>query len=255
MADPTALHRVVHTMGTVFSLTVRDAPTPRLRSALDDVENLLHHVDAVFSPFRSDSAVCRIRRGEPVPHRWDGEVQEVLTMCTDAENRTGGWFSSRHSGAFDPSGLVKGWAVERAARLLRAAGAGHLCLNGGGDVQLHGGPWRVGISHPLAPGLLAARVESAAGPLAVATSGPAERGCHIVDPHTGEPPRHGLASLTVVSTSLTEADVAATSAYAMGGDARAWLEELPGVTAFAVEMDGSTWMTGHAAGSCQVQRR
>ncbi|MGD6749179.1 FAD:protein FMN transferase [Streptomyces sp. BH105] len=243
MRDTDTLHRVVHTMGTVFSCAVRAAPTPRLTRALDEAEALLHHIDAVFSPFREDSAVCRFRRGEPVPEAWRDELNEVLSLCEDAHRRTDGWFCAWHSGVFDPSGVVKGWAVERAVRLLREAGAENVCLNGGGDVQLHGGPWRVGISHPLMPGKIVAHVESAAGPLAIATSGPAERGCHIVDPCTREPVTGTLASLTVVCESLTDADALATAAYARGVQAQEWLERLPGVTAFAVTASGPTWAT------------
>ncbi|MEU6394665.1 FAD:protein FMN transferase [Streptomyces sp. NPDC046939] len=243
MAEAPGLHSVVRTMGTVFSCTVRDAATPALRTALDEAAALLRHLDAVFSPFRADSAVCRIRRGESVPAAWEEEVREVVALCDEAGRRSDGYFSQRHSGVFDPTGLVKGWAVERAARLLRDAGAAHVCLNGGGDVQLHGGPWRVGITDPLRPGKTVAVVTSDEGPLAIATSGPAERGHHIVDPRTGAPPRAGLASLTVVAPGLTEADTLATAAYARGPGARAWLEALPHVAAFAVTADGETWAT------------
>ncbi|MBQ0890642.1 FAD:protein FMN transferase [Streptomyces sp. RM72] len=231
-------------MGTVFSCTVRAEPTPSLRRALDEADSLLHHVDEVFSPFRPDSAVSRVRHGRPVPEEWQPELREILALCADAHRRTGGRFAAWHSGVFDPSGLVKGWAVERAAVLLREAGAEHVCLNGGGDVQLYGGPWRVGITHPLRPGFPAAVVESPGGPLAIATSGPGERGCHIVDPRTGAPPTDGLASLTVTAPSLTEADMLATAAYCMGAEARRWLGTLPGVAAFAVMPDGQTWTTG-----------
>ncbi|MGW6361565.1 FAD:protein FMN transferase [Streptomyces sp. NPDC055092] len=243
MGDGTELRRVVHTMGTVFSITVRgaDGPAPE---ALDEAEAWLRHVDAAFSTYREDSAISRIARGELAPDDCAAEVREVLRLCARAAAHTDGWFSTGHSGGLDPSGLVKGWAVERAAEALLAAGATDVCVNGGGDVQLHGGPWRVGIAHPLRPGHVAAVVESRQGPLAVATSGPAERGCHIVDPHTGEAPAHGLASLTVVYEGLTDADTWATAAYAMGVHARAWLEAQPGVTAFAVTADGDTWSVG-----------
>ncbi|MFF2651564.1 FAD:protein FMN transferase [Streptomyces sp. NPDC058045] len=240
------LHRVVRTMGTVFSCTVRAAPTPLLHKALDEAEALLHHLDRVFSPYREDSAVSLVNRGEPVPARWQSELYQVTHLCAEAHQRTGGWFAAWRGGRFDPSGLVKGWAVERAADLLLDAGAEHICLNGGGDIQLHGGPWQVGVSHPLRPGELAALVSHTEGPLALATSGPAERGCHIVDPHTGAAPSPALASLTVTAASLTEADTVATAAYAMGERARPWLTGhagLRGLAAFAVAADGSTWTT------------
>ncbi|QNS02302.1 FAD:protein FMN transferase [Streptomyces xanthii] len=236
------LRRVVRTMGTVFSCTVRDTPSPGLHRALDEAEALLHRADEVFSPYRPDSAVSLERAGAPVPKAWRAEADEVRALCEAAGYDTGGRFDAWYAGPYDPSGLVKGWAVERAARLLHEAGAAHVCLNGGGDIQLYGGPWRVGIAHPLRPDSYAAVVESAQGPLALATSGPAERGCHIIDPDTQAPPGNALASLTVLASGLTRADVLATAAYAVGAaGVRAWLEQQPGVAALAVEEDGRAW--------------
>jgi thiamine biosynthesis lipoprotein len=244
-------------MGTVFSFDVRGAGagSARTRAALDAAVGWLHRVDEVFSTFIPDSQISRLARDELALSRCDPDVWEVLRLCEDAERRSEGWFSARYrmespglesdrrGSAFDPTGLVKGWAVERAARMLVSAGAESVCLNGGGDIQLHGGPWRIGISDPHHPGGLAAIVE-AHDELAVATSGPAERGCHILDPHTGEPPVTDLASVTVICPGLTDADAWATAAYAMGGDrARVWLEELPGAEGFAVTEDGGTWRT------------
>ncbi|WP_406263195.1 FAD:protein FMN transferase [Actinacidiphila glaucinigra] len=243
--NPPRLRHMEHCMGTVFSFDVRGARDPRVRDALDEAVAGLHEVDAVFSTFRADSEISRLGRGELALTDCSPEVREVLGLCEDAERRTDGWFTPRYAGpgtALDPTGLVKGWAVERAVRTIAAAGAGKVCLNGGGDVQLTGGPWRVGIADPLRPGGLATVVE-ADGELAVATSGPAERGCHILDPRTGAPPTEGQASLTVVCASLTEADAWATAGYAMGGRAREWLEALPDVEAFGVATDGTTWHT------------
>ncbi len=241
MADGTVLHRTVHTMGTVFSLTARGGAVDP--AALDAAEAWLHHVDATFSTYRPHSVVSRLTRGELTADACPPEVTEVLEHCARAEAQTEGWFSTRYSGRFDPTGLVKGWAVEHAAGLLLAGGARDVCVNGGGDIQLHGGPWRVGITDPLCPGRLVAVVAHQTGPLAIATSGPAERGCHIVDPHTGAPVPDGLASLTVLSAHLTDADAWATAAYAMGAAARSWLARQPGVRSLAVRPDGSTWET------------
>ncbi|MEU4895869.1 FAD:protein FMN transferase [Streptomyces sp. NPDC044780] len=257
-ADPGPLRHVEHVMGTVFSFDVRDvaaADRPRVRAALDGAVAGLHRVDELFSTYRRDSQISRLGRGELTLSRCDPEVREVLRMCEVAEHRSGGWFSARYGGRrLDPTGLVKGWAVERAARMLVSAGAGSVCVNGGGDVQVHGGPWRVGIADPLRRGELAA-VVAAHGELAVATSGPAERGCHILDPRTGLPPARGPASVTVIATSLADADAWATAACAMGAErARPWLGRLSDAEAFVVTADGSTWHTSgfarYAAGLC-----
>ena len=240
-------------MGTVFSFDVRGcADDSRTREALGRAVAFLHHMDAVFSTYREDSDVSRLVRGELTLEDCDPVVREVRLLCEEAERRTEGWFTAgygRRAGlpvAWDPTGLVKGWATERAAHLMaEAVPEAAVCVNGGGDIQLLGGPWRIGIADPLAPGELATVVEVGAEVpcAAIATSGPAERGCHILDPHTGAPPAHALAALTVVCPSLTDADALATAAYARGESARAWLERQPDTESFATESDGTAWQT------------
>ncbi|MEV6210149.1 FAD:protein FMN transferase [Kitasatospora sp. NPDC051914] len=237
-------------MGTVFSFDVRGCTdTSRTRTALAETVAFLHRMDQVFSTYREDSDVSRLARGELTFEGCDPAVGEVRRLCEEAERRTEGWFTPRYarSGAdWDPTGLVKGWATERAAHLVtETAPAAAVCVNGGGDIQLLGGPWRIGIADPLVPGALATVVEvgAEAQSTAIATSGPAERGCHILDPHTGAPPEHALAALTVVSLSLTDADAFATAAYARGDGARAWLERQPDTEGFAIDADGGIWQT------------
>ncbi|MCK7622535.1 FAD:protein FMN transferase [Streptomyces sp. RS10V-4] len=245
MSERGGLRHVEHVMGTVFSFDVRGPVTAAVGTALAAAVARLHHIDRVFSPYRPDSAVSRLARGELRPADCSAEVREVLGRCEAARRATDGWFDPAAGGVLDPSGLVKGWAVEDAARRLRAAGARHVCVNGGGDLQMFGGaapgvPWRVGIAHPLRPGALCAVVSG--HDLAVATSGTAERGAHILDPRTGAPAR-GPASLTVVGPRLTMTDVYATAAFARGAGAAGWLESLPGHEALAVTGDGGSWHT------------
>ncbi|MCX5150785.1 FAD:protein FMN transferase [Streptomyces sp. NBC_00320] len=240
------LRHVEHVMGTVFSFDIRDEPTPAIRLALTEAVRRLHEVDAVFSTYRPDSHISRLDRGEIHLDDCPPEVHEVLSLCAQAAHDTDGWFSVIPAGTLDPSGLVKGWAAEAASRLLHEAGAHHTCVNGGGDLQIRGlaspgTPWRVGIAHPLRPGQLAT-VITADHDLAVATSGTAERGAHILDPHTGTPVT-ALASLTLVGPALTLTDTYATAAFARGDDAREWLEALDGYEALVVLPDGREWRT------------
>jgi thiamine biosynthesis lipoprotein len=100
-----------------------------------------------------------------------------------------------------------------------------------------GAPWRIGIEHPADPGQLVAVVPVLTG--AVATSGTAHRGQHLVDARTGRPPA-GVASVTVIAGSLTDADIDATAAYAQGPDAARWLETRPGRSGLVVWADGTT---------------
>lgn len=233
-----------HVMGTVVSF---DVPvTATCDGSLDDAIGWLHWVDRVFSPYRADSDVSLLARAEVTVGACAPEVAEVLAACAFLRDLSGGYFTSAPGGRFDPSGYVKGWAVERAAALLARAGSADHLVNGGGDVQCAGGrgpddPWRVGIADPLRPGGLALVVE--ARDRAVATSGTAERGAHIIDPHTGRPAA-GLASLTVTGPGLALADAYATAAFAMGPDrARDWTESLEDYEAFAITEGGETWQT------------
>jgi thiamine biosynthesis lipoprotein len=232
-------------MGTVFSFDIRSAPTPPVTDALAEAVAWLHHVDAVFSTYRPDSQISRLGRGELTVGRCVPEVAEVLGLCRETADATGGAFTCTPGGRLDPSALVKGWAIERASRILLHAGAFDHCVNGGGDIQAQGEaapgvPWRFGIAHPLHPGALALVVSGR--DLAVATSGTAERGRHIIDPRNGRPAT-ALASLTLVGRHLTEVDALATAAFAMGNEARQWMRTRPDLEAFAITPDGRGWST------------
>ena len=232
-----------HVMGTVVSFDVPAcAGEAAGDGALGRAVRWLHWVDATFSPYRDGSDVSRFGRGElPLPD-CAPELAEVLRACAAISARSNGYFTATPGGRFDPSGYVKGWAIERAAAMLTAAGSAGHSVNGGGDVRCTGDRrWRIGIAHPLRPGRLALVV--AGRDFAVATSGVAERGPHIIDPHTGRPAA-GLASITVVGPRLTETDAYATAAFAMGSAARDWVEGLDGFEAFAITPSGETWQTG-----------
>ena len=242
-------------MGTVVSFDVRGGDPDAVRSALDEAVAGLHRVDEVFSTYRDDSQVSRLARGELAPDACDPEVAEVLELGAEAQRLSDGWFSTSYAGRVDPTGIVKGWSVERAARALAGVpGVTGVSVNGGGDVQLLGvpdgrRPWRVGVADPLRPGGLAA-VISAAGldELAVATSGTAERGAHIVDPGTGRSAVTDLVAVTVVAPRLTWADCWATAAFAMGSRAGlAWLESLPDVEALLITAGDEVRCTGGLA--------
>ncbi|GGQ66049.1 FAD:protein FMN transferase [Streptomyces flaveolus] len=252
---PAAVRRVVETMGTVFSFDVRGGEPAAVRAALDQAVAGLHRVNKVFSTYREDSQVSRLACGELTLAQCAPEVAEVLELAAEAERVSGGWFSPSYRGRLDPTGIVKGWAVERAARLVAGAGASGVSVNGGGDVQMLGTPgarrpWRVGVADPLRPGGLAAVVSaSGARELAVATSGTAERGAHIVDPRTGRSAVTDLVAVTVVAPRLTWADCWATAAFAMGSrEGLRWLESLDGVEGLLMTAGDEVRCTGGLAG-------
>ncbi|MGW5102528.1 FAD:protein FMN transferase [Streptomyces sp. NPDC004100] len=242
-------------MGTVFSFDVRGGEADAVRAALDRAVAGLHRVDALFSTYREDSEVSRLARGELTVEQCAPEVAEVLDLAAEAERVSEGWFSPRYRGSLDPTGIVKGWSAERAARALAAVdGVRGVSVNGGGDVQMCGAPepgraWRVGVADPLRPGGLAAVISAAgAEELSVATSGTAERGAHIVDPGTGKSAVTDLVAVTVVGPRLTWSDCWATAAFAMGSRAGlAWLESLPDVEGLLITAGDEVRCTGGLA--------
>ena len=241
------LRHAEHVMGTVVSFDVPAwaGPDSGDDAVLSRAVRWLHWADATFSPYRDDSDVSRFGRGSLKLAECAPELAEVLSACAEVAALSGGYFTTTPGGRFDPSGYVKGWAIERAAAMLTAAGSAEHSVNGGGDIQCIGDrgagqPWRVGIADPLRPGTLALVVTGR--DFAVATSGPAERGPHIINPHTGRPAT-GLASITVVGAGLAAADAYATAAFAMGPAARDWMETVDGYEAFAITPAGAAWQT------------
>jgi thiamine biosynthesis lipoprotein len=236
-----ALRHVEHVMGMTVSIHVRDEDVHP--SALEPALAFLHDVDARFSTYRSDSEVSRLARGSITLQDCGPDVRAVLALADAVRLRTHGFFDVMIRGAggvatLDPSGIVKGWAVDGAADRLRHAGVRDFCLNAGGDVVARGAgrstPWRIGLRHPFDPQHVFAVV--AAPSICVATSGTYERGAHIVDPHTGRPPV-GLASVTVIGDTLAMVDAFATAAFAMGRNGPAWVARQPGYGICAVTSD------------------
>ena len=227
----------------MFTIDIRDAG--HWDAAIADAVGWLHSVDGVFSTYRSDSDICRIRRGELTVVAADSRVAEVLELCADVQRATDGFFTPLLHGELDPTGLVKGWAIQGASVILRAHGSRNHAVNGGGDMQLAGErapgePWRIGISDPFNPQRVLTTVTGR--DIAIATSGVAERGAHIVNPFTGRPALE-LASVTVVGASLTYVDAFATAAFAMGGGAVSWLQAEPGYEGLVVDSCGTASAT------------
>ena len=240
-------------MGTAVSIDIRDdVPS----SALDDVLRWLHHVDATFSTYSPESPISRLGTGAATLEEMTDEVVGVLALCEQLSDDTGGAFSAfvvpaPNGSRLDPSGVVKGWSIERAAELLEQHGAKNFCINAGGDVAIRGQAcpgeaWRIGIRHPDIADKFAA-VLAASGRLAVATSATYERGAHIIDPTTGAPTAD-MASVTIVGPDLTYADAYATAVFVMGIDGLDWLaEHHPEYAGFVITRDETAVSTPNFA--------
>jgi thiamine biosynthesis lipoprotein len=234
--------RVEHIMGTAISLDLRMPWVDE--GVVDEFFDWLRSLDDRFSTYKDGSVVSRLRRREINLSEAEVDVLEVLELCERVRLASSGVFDvwAHDPAGLDPSGLVKGWSIDRGAEILRRAGARNFCINAGGDVLVageatFGKAWRVGIRHPLV-GESVAKVVSVRD-LAVATSGAYERGTHIANPTSPGSPAE-LLSLTVVGPGLTLTDGFATAAFAMGEAGISWVAAQPGYGVCAITRQGRT---------------
>ena len=248
VAPDELIRRAEPVMGTVVSMHVRPGEVAErdVYLALAEARARLHRADAVFSTWKPWSPVSCLRRGELELGDTPPEVAEVLGLCEEARDLSGGWFDPWAApGGVDPTGLVKGWASARALDALAGSGAVAAMVNAGGDVCVFGhrrpgSPWRIGIQNPFDRGTVLAAVEAEA---AVATSGSYERGLHVYNPFDGQPVS-AVASASVTGPDLTLADALATGLLAGGSEALPHVEALEGYEALLVHHDGRLEATG-----------
>ena len=211
---------------------------------LDAAFAWFYEVDDRFSPFRPQSEVSALNKGEKA--ELSSELREILWLAEITRRETGGYFDIRRpDGRIDPSGVVKGWAIRRAAQLIAARGHTDFLVEAGGDLQCvgrndDGEPWRVGIRNPFDPMESIKTLQP--GDAGVATSGSSIRGHHIDDPHTGGSP-DDIVSLTVVGADIFDADRFATAAFAMGREGIDFIETSPGLEGYMVDTRGVATMT------------
>lgn len=213
-------------MGLSVSIHIRAHDLNRADIAVT-VEGVFEHlrtVDRVFSTWRDDSDLMRLRRGAVEvsdAHPW---IPEVHDLCAEATAATDGCFTTDLVGpdgsrGWDPTGLVKGWGVREAIRPLHHLRDVQFCANAGGDLICGGGwssefvdpLWRVGIEDPAHPQSINQVVQLTGG--ALATSGAGPRGRHIIDPLTSQPVQGDLTSISIVGPDLMWADVWATASF------------------------------------------
>lgn len=217
------------------------------RISYKDSIDFLHLVDQLFSTYLPDSQVSRLRRGEIAIDQADPLVQQVWQACLEIKEISEGAFDPwAVPGGFDPSGFVKGWAADLVSEQLIKQGAKHIQVNAGGDISVRGGkdantPWKLAVAHPSIKGEISKLYSITTG--AIATSGSAERGDHIIDPHT-KTIAVGARSATVIGPDAGISDALATALVVSGRDGASWFakDELSEYSCWVVDRHtDTTW--------------
>lgn len=229
-------------MGMPISVVIEDEAVDE--AAFKKVRDYFHYVDKKYSPYKPTSEVSKINAGLP-ESRWSSEMKTIMRLCRQTKEQTSGFFNAYHEGKLDPSGLVKGWAVNNAAAKLRGLGFKNFYIEAGGDIQVSGRnaggqPWSVGIRNPFNRDEIVKVVRVTAE--GVATSGTYVRGQHIYNPLDDSEVKD-VASLTVIGPNIYDADRFATAAFAMGEPGIRFIESLPGHEAYMITSDRRATLT------------
>lgn len=214
---------------------------------LERVFSYLKYTDEKFSPFKETSEITAINKGLIGREGWSEEMKTIINLSKQTENDTNGYFNIElENGKFDISGMVKGWAINEAAKMLDEAGFKNFYVDVGGDIEmrgknLEGKKWRVGIQNPFNPMEVIKVVHlSNKG---IATSGTYIRGEHIYNPIQNNSPANEIVSLTIIGPNVYEADRFATASFAMGNDGIAFVEGVAGLEGYAIDKSGIATMT------------
>lgn len=208
---------------------------------VDEVFKYFVHVDDIFNIYNPKSEISRINEGSILSSDWSKEMQEVLSLCEDTTNETHGYFNHHIHGHIDPLGIVKGWAIKKAADVLLEKGFKNFYINAGGDIQTHGCnknslPWSVGIRNPFNRD---EHIKSLSlSNCGIATSGTYIRGNHIQNPFNFSEPITDIVSLTVIGPNVFEADRFATAAFAMGNKGIYFIETMQNLEGYMINNEG-----------------
>lgn len=207
-------------------------------ASLEKIFDFFRRIDQKYSPFITTSDVAKINNGELAAENYDQELREILALAEKTKHETDGYFDVWHNDTFDPSGIVKGWAIQKASSMMQEL-TSNFYVEAGGDIQVggtndQGKPWRIGVRNPFDRNETIAVVELTNQ--AIATSGTAIRGQHIYNPHS-HAPLEEIISLSVIAPTILGADRMATAAFAMGENGVRFIQRLNGYEGYMITQD------------------
>ncbi|MFI5265169.1 MAG: FAD:protein FMN transferase [Candidatus Levyibacteriota bacterium] len=215
---------------------------------LDTVYKYFTYIDEKFSTYKKTSEVSLINLGKIQKREYSPDMKKILALCEQTKKETNGYFNIVHDGKMDPSGIVKGWAIWQAAKLLEKNGFQNFYVDAGGDVQVkgknkEGKPWTVGIRNPFKSSEIVKIISL--DNKGIATSGTSMRGQHIYNPHKPHAKISDVISLSVIGPNVYEADRFATAAFAMGSNGIQFIEGIPALDGYMIDKNGiATYTSG-----------
>ncbi len=120
-------------------ITVEIVDSSASESIFEEIFNYFDWVEKKFSVYKDGSEINSINRGEIQKEDYSPEMKEVFALSEETKKITKGFFDIEYqAGHYDPSGLVKGWAIYKASQILKNKGFENFYVEAGGDVQVYG---------------------------------------------------------------------------------------------------------------------
>ncbi len=213
---------------------------------IEDFKEVFYYfrdIDQKFSTYKKNSEISKINNGKKT-YKLSPDMKKVFKLSEKTKRETNGFFDIEKNGKIDPSGIVKGWAIQNAGRLLKKKGYKNFYIEAGGDIQVsgknsRGKPWKIGIKNPFNTSEIV-KVLNIKNQ-GVATSGTYERGNHIYAPY--DEVADDIVSFTVIGPNIYEADRFATAAFAMGKKGISFIENLKGFEGYMIDKNGIATLT------------
>jgi thiamine biosynthesis lipoprotein len=231
-----------------MTITVEIADDYAEESDFDQVFSYFGNVEKRFSIFKNDSEITLINDGKINQSQYSEDMKTVFALAEKTKKESNGYFDIiTPDGKYNPSGLVKGWAIHNASKMLLEKGFKNFYVEAGGDIQAHGingqgTKWSIGIQNPFDPSQIVKIIYLK--DMGIATSGTYRRGQHIYDPHNTGTPLAEIVSISVIGPNVYEADRFATAAFAMGEQGINFIENLKGFEGYMINKDGIAIQTG-----------
>lgn len=221
-------------------ITVEIVDKSVTENIFDKVFEYLKTVDDKFSTYKKNSEISLINAGIVKKKNFSQDMKEVFQLSQQTKKETDGFFDIYRRGKYDPSGIVKGWAIYNASLIIKRHGFKNFYVDAGGDIQVSGrnknnDAWKIGIKNPFNQDEIVQVVYILDEGLA--TSGTYIRGNHIYNPKDNRK-ENDIISLTVIGPNVYEADRFATAAFAMGKNGILFLERLPGFEGYMIDKSG-----------------
>ncbi len=233
-------------MGTPVAVEIVDREGTQ--EIFDEIFAYFTYVDEKFSTYKESSEITAINQGKIKDAAYSEDMKIVLELSEETKQLTNGYFDIvTPDGVYDPSGLVKGWAIFNAAKILKSLGVHNFYVEAGGDIQTSGlnslgEAWVIGIQNPFSNKREVVKTVHLKD-VGIATSGSYVRGTHIYNPVDKTRDIQHILSITVIGPNIYEADRFATAAYAMGNAGINFIEQLEGFEGYSIDDTGIATMT------------